>query len=139
MFEPGVPPARFYRSKVAGQRPSSNIILNQNMFETSKDLLNIAIATAIVGLAVFSCWAVYYLARILQQVFAVIKDMRSRLHKIDELIKTIKERLEHTTSYLLLISEGVKKLVDVIKDKVDNRQQTADSRKKRKKKKDSKQ
>ena len=102
------------------------------MFENSKDILNIAIAAAIVGLAGFSCWAVYYLARILQQVFAVIKDMRSRLHKIDELIKTVKDKLEHTTSYLLLISEGVKRLVDVIKEKVDSRPQTTDRRRKKK-------
>ncbi|MCK5062099.1 hypothetical protein KAR28_06165 [Candidatus Parcubacteria bacterium] len=98
------------------------------MFETSKDLLNIAIAAAVIGLAGFACWGMYYFARILQQVFAIIKEMRSRLHKIDELIKTVKEKLEHTTSYLLLISEGVKKLVDVIKEKVDSRPQTADRR-----------
>ena len=101
------------------------------MFETSKDLLNIAIAAAVIGLAGFACWGMYYFARILQQVFAIIKEMRSRLHKIDELIKTVKEKLEHTTSYLLLISEGVKKLVDVIKEKVDSRPQTADSRRKK--------
>ncbi|MCD4761705.1 hypothetical protein K8R32_01980 [bacterium] len=93
------------------------------MFETSKDFLNIAIGAAVVGLTAFACWAVYYFARILQQVFAIIKDMRSRLHKIDELIKTVKERLEHTTSYLLLISEGVKKLVDVIKERTDGSKQ----------------
>ncbi len=102
------------------------------MFENSKDILNIAIAAAVVGLAGFAAWGLYYFARILQQVFAVIKDMRSRLHKIDELIKTVKDKLEHTTSYLLLISEGVKKLVDVIKDKVDNRPQTTDRRRKKK-------
>ena len=103
------------------------------MFENSKDILNIAIAAAIVGLAGFAAWAMYYLARILQQVFAVIKDMRSRLHKIDELIKTIKDKLEHTTSYLLLISEGVKKLVDVIKERTDDRKQKAGNRKQKKK------
>ena len=103
----------------------------RNMFENSKDLLNIAIAAAIVGLAGFACWGLYYLARILQQVFAVIKDMRSRLHKIDELIKTVKDKLEHTTSYLLLISEGVKKLVEVIKEKTDNRKQKTGNRKKK--------
>ena len=101
------------------------------MFENSKDLLNIAIAAAIVGLAGFACWGLYYFARILQQVFAVIKDMRSRLHKIDELIKTVKDKLEHTTSYLLLISEGMKKLVEVIKEKTENRKQKTGNGKKK--------
>ena len=89
------------------------------MFETSKDFLNIAIGVAVVGLAGFSCWAVYYLARILGQLFKITKEMRDRISKVDELIKTIKEKVEHSTSYLLLIGEGVKKLVEVIKDRTE--------------------
>lgn len=85
------------------------------MFETSKDFLNIAIGVSVVGIAAFSCWAIYYFARILQQVFRVVKEMRDRLHKIDELLKVFKEKIEHSTSYLLLIGEGVKKLVEIAK------------------------
>jgi len=91
------------------------------MFETSKDFLNIAIGVSVVGLAGFSCWAIYYLARILGQIFKLTKEMRDRIAKVDELIKTLKDKIEHTTSYLLLISEGVKKLVEVIKDKTEDK------------------
>lgn len=87
------------------------------MFETSKDFLNIAIGAAVVGLTAFACWAVYYLARILGQVFKIIKEMRERIHKVDDLIKTLKNKIEHSTSYLLLIGEGIKKLVEVIKER----------------------
>ena len=100
------------------------------MFENSKDLLNIAIAAAIVGLAAFSCWAVYYLARILGQVFKIIKEMRERIHKVDDLIKTLKNKIEHSTSYLLLIGEGIKKLVEVIKEKGINLPQGSKKKKK---------
>ncbi|RLC37338.1 hypothetical protein DRH27_03960, partial [Candidatus Falkowbacteria bacterium] len=86
------------------------------MFETSKDLLNIAIAVSVVGFTVFVCWAIYYFAMILRQGFKIFREMRSRLHKIDEVIKTLKEKIEHSTSYLLLIGEGVKKLVEVAKN-----------------------
>ena len=65
------------------------------------------------------------------QVFGVIKEMRTRLHKIDELIKTLKNKIEHTTSYLLLISEGVKKLVEVIKDHTDKKSGSGKSKKKK--------
>ena len=86
------------------------------MFETSKDFLNIAIGIAVVGLVGFVCWAIYYLAQILRQALKVVKEMRDRMSKIDELIKTLKEKIEHSTSYLLLIGEGVKKLVEVVKE-----------------------
>jgi hypothetical protein len=40
---------------------------------------------------------------------------------LDELLKTLKEKIEHTTSYLLLISEGVKKLVEVIRERTEKK------------------
>ena len=98
-------------------------ILFKNMAETSKDLLYLAIAVAVVGLSGFSCWAIYYLARILQQFFKITKEMRDRLHKVDELIKAIKEKIEHGTSYLLLIGEGVKKLVEIVEKKFEKREE----------------
>jgi hypothetical protein len=86
------------------------------MFETSKDFLNLSIGISIFGLAAFLCWTIYYFARIMQQFFKVVKEMRDRLGKLDELVKMVKEKIEHSTSYLLLIGEGVKKLVEVIKE-----------------------
>ena len=41
----------------------------------------------------------------------------NEINTIDDIIKTLKEKIEHSTSYLLLISEGVKKLVEVVKEK----------------------
>ena len=92
------------------------------MFETSKDFLNIAIGAGVIGVVFFTCFAIYYLARILSQVFKITKEMRERIHKIDEVIKALKEKIEHSTSYLLLIGEGVKKLVEVIKEHSDNKE-----------------
>ncbi len=97
------------------------------MFETSKDLLNIVIAFCILWLSIFVAWFIYYLAMIMRQAFHIIKEMRDRMHKVDEVIKSIKEKIEHSTSYLALIGEGVKKLVEVIKE------HTEKDRKKKKK------
>ena len=86
-------------------------------FQTSKDLLNIVIALAILGFTFFSCWAIYYFVMILRQVFKSLKEMRHRLQQIDEVIKTLKEKIEHSTSYLLLIVEAISKLAEVMKEK----------------------
>ncbi|MEA3449638.1 MAG: hypothetical protein U9Q85_01515 [Patescibacteria group bacterium] len=92
------------------------------MLETSKDILNIAIAVSVISVAGFGAWAVYYIARILQQAFKITKEMRDRITKIDELIKILKDRIEHSTSYLLLIGEGVKKLVEIGKNYVEKKE-----------------
>ena len=81
----------------------------------SKDLLYAVISLSVLLFTVFSCWAIYYLARILQQTFRVVKETRQRLSAFDELIKAIKEKVENSTSYLFLIGEGVKKLVELVK------------------------
>ncbi len=102
------------------------------MFETSQDLLNIFKAVAILGVAIFACWAIYYFTMILRQGFKIIKEMRQRIHKIDEVIKTFKEKIEHSTSYLLLIGEGVKKLVEVIKERTDGKSESKSKKNKKK-------
>lgn len=86
------------------------------LIENSQDLLNIVKAVSIFGLAVFICWAIFYFTMILRQTFKVVKEMRERFIKIDEVITALKEKIEHSASYLALIGEGVKKLVEVIKE-----------------------
>src|SRR3989338_1171319 len=83
----------------------------------SKDILYIVISISILAFTFFCCWALYYSARILQQAFKTVKETRERLKKLDELIKAIKDKIEHSASYLFLIGEGVKKLVELMKVK----------------------
>lgn len=90
----------------------------------SQDLLNIIIALSVLLFTIFSCWAIYYLARILQQFFKVVKETRDRLHKFDELIKMVKEKIEHSASYLPLIVEGVKKLVELMKNRAEKKKRS---------------
>ncbi|MDO8593249.1 MAG: hypothetical protein Q7R92_05860 [bacterium] len=87
------------------------------LINDSKDLLYVVISLAVLLFTVFSCWAIYYLARILQQAFKAVKETRDRLSAFDELIKAVKEKIEHSASYLFLIGEGVKKLVEIMKDR----------------------
>lgn len=90
------------------------------MLETSKDFLNIAIAISIMGIAVFICLGGFYVAMILRQSFKIVQEMRNRIGKIDKLIKSIQDKVEHSSSYLLLIGEGIKKLVEIAKEHSDN-------------------
>ena len=99
------------------------------MFETSQDILNLVKAVSIAAIVIFACLAIYYLARILEQGFKIIKEMRERLYKIDDLVKSVKNKIEHSASYLSLIGDGMKKLVEVVKE------HTTEEKKKTRKKK----
>lgn len=60
----------------------------------------------------------------------MVKEMRERINKIDEAVKAFKEKVEHSTSYLMLIGEGVKKLVEVIQEKSESWGKAKKTRKK---------
>jgi len=91
------------------------------LINDSKDLLYIVISVSVLIFTIFSCWAIYYLARILQQFFKIIEETHDRLNKFDELVKMVKEKIEHSASYLPLIMEGVKKLVELMKNRADKK------------------
>jgi hypothetical protein len=91
------------------------------MLETSKDVLNIVLAISVGSFTFFLCWSLFYVAMSLRQVYRGFKSMKERFDRIDELIKALKEKIESSTSYLLLIGEGVKKLVEVMRDKRDDK------------------
>lgn len=84
------------------------------MIENSKDILNITLAVSVFGLTAFICWGLYYLSMSLKQVFKAAHEIGAIFDKIDKLLDTAKEKLDHSASYLFLIGEGVKKLVDVV-------------------------
>lgn len=98
------------------------------MFENSRDLLNIALGSSILGVSFFLAWAIYYFARLFQQIFKIVKEMRSRLSLLDDLIRTLKEKIEHSTSHIVLIAEGVKKLVEVIKERSEKKEKKEDKK-----------
>lgn len=87
-----------------------------DLIQNSKDLLFVVLAFCVLWLTIFLAWFIYYLAMIFRQFYLGTKEMRERLHKVDSAITAFKEKIEHSASYLLLIGEGIKKLVEVAKD-----------------------
>lgn len=86
------------------------------LIQNSKDLLYIVIAFCILWLTIFLAWFIYYLVMIMRQIFQIIREMRERIKKVDDAVKNFKEKFEHSASYLALISDGVKKITDIVKE-----------------------
>lgn len=91
------------------------------LIQDSKDLLYVVIAFCVLLFTVFSVWLIYYMAMIMRQAYKVVKETREKINKVDEILKSLKDKIEHGVSYLVLISEGVKKLVGVIREKSEER------------------
>jgi hypothetical protein len=85
------------------------------LIQTSKDLLYVVLAFCALWLTIFTAWFIYYLAMIMRQTYYTVKEMRDRVNKIDEALRVFKEKIEHSSSYLLLIGEGIKKILEFMK------------------------
>lgn len=87
------------------------------MFETSKDILYVVLAFSVLWLTIFISWMVYYLAMVLREGYTVLKDFRQKLERFDELVIQIKEKLEKSSSYLLLLVGALKQVVEYIQER----------------------
>lgn len=90
------------------------------MLYSSKDLLYIVLAFCILWLTIFFSWALYYIALILRDAYRMFNDMRQRLDAVDQFIKVVTEKLEHTTSYLGLLVEAFGRLIAFLQERKTN-------------------
>lgn len=91
-----------------------------DLINNSRDLLNVVLCFCVLWLTIFIAWFIYYLAMIMRQFFYIVKETRQKINKIDEVIGAFKEKIEHSASYLMLIGEGIKKIVEVAKNKTED-------------------
>lgn len=106
------------------------------MLETSKDLLFLIISICIIAFTFFFCWALYYITMMLKRAHSTIKEVsdliasiKEKIDRLENLFKTIEEKLKHSTSYLPLVMKGVTELIDFIKRKKEKGAQKKNTKK----------
>lgn len=81
------------------------------MLENSKDLLYIVLSFCVLWLTIFICWLIYYLVSILRNANEMVEELRERFRGIEDSIRSIRDKMEHATSALSFVSEGIIKLI----------------------------
>ncbi len=82
--------------------------------ETSKDILNLALALAVIGLSFLIGWILVYWLLILRRVVQVLHGLEEGVRKFSDLATFIREKLESSASYLSVLAVGAKELVGYI-------------------------
>lgn len=100
------------------------------MLETSKDLLFVVIAFAILWFTVFVCWALYYVIVMLRNVSKITISIREKMEVVDKILKLVKDKLEKGSSNMAMISDTAIKLAGFFMEK--QKKSTAKSKKKKK-------
>jgi hypothetical protein len=94
------------------------------MLENTENILNITKSICLAGFTFFICWAIYYFVMIFKQIFKITKETRERFGKLDQIIKNLSQKIEHSTSYLFLIGQGVKKIANIVHEYSERKKET---------------
>ncbi len=83
------------------------------MFQTSIDIFWLTIAVCLALLTIFSCWGIFYLVQIIRRSAKMFKGIEQMIANINEVIKTTKEKIEHSAAYVSVIADGIKKVMEI--------------------------
>ena len=102
--------------------------------QSTDDILNLVISSAIILVSFTFTWFIYYLAMMMRQMFLIVKEMRARTQKLDVLIEELRAKFSGGLSGALYMVDGVKTIMKAINDRKEK--STAKSSSMRKKKKE---
>lgn len=89
---------------------------------STQDLFFLVLAVATGWIAVFLCWALYEVARMLHQANAVVSETREKLNRLEKAILAIKEKLETSMGYFGMLAEGGKSLMSMFHQREERRE-----------------
>jgi len=101
---------------------------------SSLELLYFISAIAIGFVAVFLCWALYEIARLMRQANEMVSDTREKVARFERVIVMIGEKLGASAQYLGFIAEGGKQLLSFLHKRSEDKEEKSDIIKKHKKK-----
>lgn len=87
------------------------------VFQTSADILNLSIAFAVVLVAVFIAWMLYYVIAMLRDARDMVKDVREKMETIDSAIQAIRHKVESGISGFTVVAAGLKQVLSYVMDK----------------------
>lgn len=103
--------------------------------ESSKDILYLALAFCALWFTVFVCWALWYVISILRDASNVVEEVHDRVRAIDETIKSLREKIEHSAGYLGMMATGVKAIIAYMERRKEKMMEKAEQTKSKMKKK----
>ena len=87
------------------------------MLETSRDLLNIILAFAILWITIFVCWGLWYMISMLRNFSRITTSLRKKMETVDKILDLVKEKLEKGSNHMAVLADSAIKLVGFFLDK----------------------
>lgn len=97
------------------------------MIENSSDILNLVKAFCILWFTVFACWFIYYMISTIKKLHDSINFFHKTLSSFDELVGTVKNKIDGSANNFKLLGMLIEKGVEIISTKIKNKTKTKSS------------
>ena len=87
------------------------------IISSSVDVLNIAIAFAVVLVALFIAWFLYYMIAILRDARAMVSEVRQKMESRDNAIQSIRGKVESSMSGFTVVAAALKQVLSFVMGK----------------------
>ena len=87
------------------------------MLDSSKDILNIALAISVFGLAFILGWILIYFLMIIRHLIKMIQSIEERLNKIDDFLNSAKGKFENILSFIPILAASSKQIIEFFASK----------------------
>lgn len=91
------------------------------MFQTSQDLLNVALAFSAIWIAVFLSLALFYVILTMREAHKVIHGLRDKITRTQKIFESLCEKLEKSAALIPLGFEAAKQLTKLFMEKREER------------------
>lgn len=96
------------------------------MFETSSDILNWVLSISVLAVAFFICYGLYLVIATFRKGMNIIKRVEGLVFKVESLLDLVRSKVSSSASYFYMITELVKKVSKIVKDKKNNKEEDDD-------------
>lgn len=87
------------------------------MIYTSHDVFFITLSFCVLILTFFTCWILFYIVAMFRRTNQIFTGFKHKMDAIDEIFKTIKDKVEHSASAVLILAKGVEELISFLRER----------------------
>ena len=81
------------------------------LIESSKDLLFVVLAFAVLWITIFVSWLLYYIISITRDAEALVRQVRSAVERVEEVAQSAHDKMERSAASFTLVAQALKELI----------------------------
>ena len=94
-----------------------DLVKQKNMFETSKDLLNLLLGVSVALVAVLFSWVLFEIGRMIKGVNDTINGMKKLVNSVNEVVDKFKDKAGEGMAYLTVLIKSGQEVMKLIQKK----------------------